>query len=68
VRRVLLVVLPILLLVGGFLGYGMYRESVLYVSTDRRGLVYLGVCHLPEWVRNRYIVGATANVCWRYEP
>ena len=34
VRRVLLVVMAILLLVGGFVGYGMYRESVLYVSTD----------------------------------
>jgi len=34
VRRVLFVVLPILLLVGGFVGYETYRESVLYVSTD----------------------------------
>jgi multidrug resistance efflux pump len=34
VRRILLVVLPILVLLGGFLGYGMYREGLLYVSTE----------------------------------
>jgi multidrug resistance efflux pump len=34
VRRVLLVALPIVLAVAAVVGYSMYRESVLYVSTE----------------------------------
>jgi multidrug resistance efflux pump len=34
VRRVLLIALPIVLAIAIFVGYSMYRESVLYVSTD----------------------------------